>query len=183
MLRCSLESELSRLAFFISNDCFMTTDLATIITTLVTPILSDLGIELVELEFKREGQGQLLRLFIDKPGGVTLDDCIAVSREVSATLDVEDPITSPYRLEVSSPGIDRPLKKPSDFARFAGETVKLKSRELLDPDGRGHRRKTFVGELLGLDGSQVRLRLTDKRGGEISIKLDDIEKANLQPTF
>jgi ribosome maturation factor RimP len=161
----------------------MTTDLASIITTLVTPILADLGVELVELEFKREGQGQLLRLFIDKPGGVTLDDCIAASREVSATLDVEDPISSPYRLEVSSPGIDRPLKKPADFARFAGQVVKIKTRELLDPDGRGHRRKTFNGELLGLEGSQVRLRLTDKRGGEISIALDDIEKANLQPIF
>jgi ribosome maturation factor RimP len=161
----------------------MTTDIVATVEALVSPILSDLGIELVELEFKREGQGYLLRLFIDKPGGVTLDDCIAVSRDVGAVLDVEDPIGPAYRLEVSSPRIDRPLRKPADFVRFVGQTVKVKTRELLDPDQRGHRRKTFVGELLGLDDGRLRLRLTDRRGGEITILLDDIEKANLQPTF
>jgi ribosome maturation factor RimP len=125
----------------------------------------------------------LLRLFIDKPGGVTLDDCSEVSREVSAILDVEDLVPSAYRLEVSSPGLDRPLRKPADFVRFAGQPVKIKTRDLLDPDQRGHRRKTFVGELLGLADGQVRLRQSDRRGGEIAIALEDIDKAHLEPTF
>jgi ribosome maturation factor RimP len=153
------------------------------IEALVAPILADFGIELVDLEFKREGRDWFLRLFIDKPGGVTLDDCAAVSREVDTVLEVEDLIDTAYRLEVSSPGIDRPLKKPADFERFTGQLAKVKTRTLLDPDQRGHRRKTFVGELLGCDGALLKLRLTDKRGGEIAIALDEIDKANLEPKF
>jgi ribosome maturation factor RimP len=161
----------------------MSTELLATLEALIMPILTDLGMELVDLEFKREGHSWFLRLFIDKPGGVTLDDCAEVSREVSALLEVEDPIEAPYRLEVSSPGIDRPLKKPADFDRFAGQLVKIKTRKLLDPDGRGHQRKTFVGELCGLDGTLVRLRQTDRRGGEISIPLAEIDRANLEPKF
>ena len=161
----------------------MSTELLATLEALVMPILTELGLELVELEFKREGHSWFLRLFIDKPGGVTLDDCAEVSREVSAILEVDDPIEAPYRLEVSSPGIDRPLKKPADYERFAGQLVKLRTRSLLDPDGRGHQRKTFVGELRGLDGSMVRLRQTDKRGGEIAISLDEIDRAHLEPKF
>jgi ribosome maturation factor RimP len=161
----------------------MSTEVLATIETLVMPILTELGMELVDLEFRREGRSWFLRLFIDKPGGVTLDDCAEVSREVSAILEVEDPIEAAYRLEVSSPGIDRPLKKPADFERFAGQLIKLRTRSLLDPDLRGHQRKTFVGELCGLDGNAVRLRQTDKRGGEISIPLSEIDKANLEPKF
>ena len=161
----------------------MATDIAAQIEMLVLPILAGFGMELVELEFKREGRDWFLRLFIDKPGGVTLDDCAEVSREVSAILEVEDPIASAYRLEVSSPGLDRPLKRPEDFARFAGQLIKIKTRALIDPDQRGHSRKTFVGELLGLDGEVLRLRLTDKRGGIVAIALADLEKANLEPKF
>jgi len=96
---------------------------------------------------------------------------------------VDDPIETAYRLEVSSPGIDRPLKKPADFTRFIGQQAKIKTRALLDPDARGHRRKTFVGELLGFDGSLIRLRQTDRRGGEVALPLDEIDKANLEPKF
>ena len=161
----------------------MSTDLLATIEALIMPILTDLGMELVDLELKREGRDWFLRLFIDKPGGITLDDCVEVSREVSAILEVEDPIESAYRLEVSSPGLDRPLKKSADFERFAGQQVKLKTRTLIDPDERGHRRKTFVGELLGCDGTVVRLRQTDRRGGDIAVALTDIEKAHLEPEF
>ena len=161
----------------------MATELLDRIEALILPILSGFGMELVDLEFKREGRSWALRLFIDKPGGITLDDCAEVSREVSAILEVEDPIESAYRLEVSSPGIDRPLKKAADFERFSGQMVKVKTRSLLDPDDRGHRRKTFLGELLGLDGGVVRLRQTDRRGGEIAIPLAEIDKANLEPVF
>lgn len=161
----------------------MSTELLTKVEALILPILNDLGMELVDLEFKREGRSWALRLFIDKPGGVTLDDCAEVNREFGAVLEVEDPIEYAYRLEVSSPGIDRPLKKPADFGRFAGQMVKIKTRTLLDPDERGHRRKTFLGELLGLADGSVRLRQTDRRGGEIAIPLEEIDKANLEPVF
>lgn len=153
------------------------------IETLILPILADLGFELVDLQLQNEGRQQALRIFIDKPGGITLDDCVAVSREVSAILEVEDPIRSAYRLEVSSPGLDRPLKKVADFERFAGQKVKLKTLRLLDPDQRGHTRKTFVGTLLGLEADQVRLELDDKRGGVADIPLAEIEKANLLEEF
>ena len=153
------------------------------IEMLVTPILDDLGFELVDLQLQSEGRQMALRIFIDKPGGITLDDCVVVSREVGAILEVEDPIKSAYRLEVSSPGLDRPLKKPADFERFSGYMVKLKTRSLIDPDQRGHARKTFVGTLLGLEDDQVRLEQSDKRGGQAVIALAEIEKANLEEEF
>ncbi len=150
---------------------------------LITPVLDDLGLELVDLEYKREGRDLFLRIFIDKTGGVNLDDCAGLSREVSALLEVENIITDAYRLEVSSPGMDRPLKRPADFDRFIGERVKIKSKESIDPDGRGHNRKTFVGELLGLKEGRVSIRQLDKQGGEIEILLTDLDQARLDPEF
>jgi len=153
------------------------------IEPLVRPILDDLGFELVDLQLQIEGRQLALCIFIDKPGGITLDDCVTVSREVSAILEIEDPIRSAYRLEVSSPGLDRPLKKPADYQRFAGQKVKLRTCSLLDPDQRGHTRKTFVGTLLGLESDHVRLELNDKRGGVAVIPLNEIDKANLEEEF
>lgn len=153
------------------------------IEELILPILDDLGFELVDLQLQPDGKTLALRIFIDKPAGITLDDCVEVSREVSAILEVEDPIRSAYRLEVSSPGLDRPLKKPADFERFVGQKAKLKSKKLLDPDQRGITRKTFVGILLGFEDDKVRLELSDKQGGVIAIPLDEIEKANLEEEF
>jgi ribosome maturation factor RimP len=158
----------------------------TVLTTiepLVVPILKDLGFELVDLQLLNEGRQLALCIYIDKPGGISLDDCVTVSREVSAILEIEDPIRSAYRLEVSSPGLDRPLKKPADYQRFTGQKIKLKTRSLLDPDQRGHTRKTFVGTLLGLESDQVRLELNDKRGGVAVIPLNEIDKANLVEEF
>ena len=153
------------------------------IELLVLPILEDLGFELVDLQLQQDGSQLALRIFIDKPGGITLDDCVVVSREVSAILEIEDPIKLAYRLEVSSPGLDRPLKKPADFERFAGQKIKLKTLHLLDPDQRGHTRKTFVGTLLGFVDDHVRLEQNDKQGGLVSIPLSEIEKANLEEEF
>ena len=153
------------------------------IEQLVVPILEDLDFELVDLQLKQDGSHLALQIFIDKPGGITLDDCVAVSREVSAILEVEDPIKSAYRLEVSSPGLDRPLKKPEDFVRFAGQKIKLRTLHLLDPDQRGHTRKTFVGTLLGLEDGSVRIEQSDKPGGVAAIPLAEIEKANLEEDF
>lgn len=147
---------------------------------LVNPIVEDFGLELADLEFKPEGRSMALRIFIDKPGGVTLDDCVAVSREVGAVLEVEDPIRSAYRLEVSSPGLDRPLKKPADYEKFTGRLAKIKTRVALDPDGRGRERKTFTGRLLDIQAGRVRLELNDKQGGIAELPLDEIIKANLE---
>jgi ribosome maturation factor RimP len=150
---------------------------------LITPILDDLAYELVDLQMQQEGRTLALVIYIDKPGGVTLDDCVRVSREVGAIMEIEDPIKSAYRLEVSSPGLDRPLKKAADFERFAGKKAKLKSKEMIDPDQRGNKRKTFVGNLLGFEDGKVKLELTDKRGGVILVALDDLERANLEEEF
>jgi ribosome maturation factor RimP len=153
------------------------------IETLILPILDDLGYELVDLQLQQDGKQLALRIFVDKPAGITLDDCVEVSREVSAILEVEDPIRSAYRLEVSSPGLDRPLKKATDFERFVGKKARLKSKNLIDPDQRGTTRKTFVGTLLGFEDDNVRLELTDKQGGVIAIPLADLDKANLEEEF
>lgn len=150
---------------------------------LLVPILESMAVELVDLEFKREGRDWFLRLFIDKEGGVTLDDCAEVSREVDALLEVEDVIDAAYRLEVSSPGLDRPLKRPADYERFKGRLVKVKTFEKLDPDERGHSRKTFTGELLGLEAGRVRIRQLDTKGGVVEIPLEGIAKANLELDF
>ncbi len=90
---------------------------------LVQPLLDDLGFELVDLEYQREQNGWVLRFFLDKEGGITLDNCAEASREISTLLDVEDLVPTAYNLEVSSPGLERPLKKLSDFKRFAGSLV------------------------------------------------------------
>jgi ribosome maturation factor RimP len=161
----------------------MQNDLMKTIEDLVSPILEEFAAELVDLELKNEGRDRFLRLFIDKPNGVTLDDCIAVSREVEGVLEIEDPIKGAYRLEVSSPGLDRPLKKRADYERFVGQAVKVKTQTLMDPDGRGHERKTFNGQLVGLEGDMVCILQTDKKGGEIKLSLEDIAKANLEPEF
>jgi len=150
---------------------------------LIAPVLQDMAVELVDLEFKREGRDWFLRLFIDKEGGVTLDDCADVSREIDTLLEVEDVVDTAYRLEVSSPGLDRPLKRPEDYERFKGRLVKVKTFEKLDPDERGHSRKTFVGELLGLEAGRVRIMQLDKKGGVVEIPLDGIAKANLEFDF
>jgi ribosome maturation factor RimP len=153
------------------------------ITELVEPILVEKGFELVLLEYRREERDMVLRLFVDKEGGITLDDCAEVSREVSVLLEVEDPIDSAYRLEVSSPGIDRPLTRPADYERFRQRLAKIKMAGKYDPDQRGQQRKTFVGKLLGLRDGMVLLEQTDKKGGIVELPLCDIERANLEIEF
>jgi ribosome maturation factor RimP len=153
------------------------------VRTLVEPLLTTLGFELVELEYKREGRGWTLRFFLDKEGGITLDDCADASREIGMLLEIEDVIPTAYNLEVSSPGIDRPLKKPSDYERFRGKLIKIKTYERLDPDQRGHLRKTFVGVLLGLEDGRVRIEQNDKKGGVVAFALDEIAHAQLEFEF
>ena len=150
------------------------------VTEIAERLASSLGMELVEVEYKREGRAMVLRVYLDREGGVTLDDCSAVSRELSEILDVEDIVPGHYTLEVSSPGLNRPLKKADDYERYTGRLVRVKTFELL-PDDAGNPRKTFTGELLGLDNGIVRLKLTE--GQTAGIPLDKVAKANLEFEF
>jgi ribosome maturation factor RimP len=151
-----------------------------LVENLLHPILDAMGLELVDIEFKKVGRGYLLQIFIDKPGGVTLDDCAEVSRELSVQLDVEDCIASRYTLEVSSPGIDRPLKKEQDFVRYTGRLAVVKTSELLK-DEKGSPRKTFLGTIEGVDDGVVVIRL--KEGPLARIPWDKIAKAHLEFEF
>jgi ribosome maturation factor RimP len=150
------------------------------IRAIALPIVESMKLELVEVEYKRTGKNAILRLFIDREGGVTLDDCANFSHELSLLLDVEDVIPCEYTFEVSSPGLDRPLKTASDYARFAGRLVKIRTYEPF-ADNDGNRRKTFLGTLKGLDNGIVSLTL--KEGQTASIPLEKIAKANLEFEF
>lgn len=150
----------------------MNTEVLERVREMVTGILEFAGMELVHLEMKREPGGLLLRLFIDKDGGVTLDDCSRISRQLSAQLDLEDPIPERYTLEVSSPGLDRPLYSDRDYARFAGRQVRLATFSQVE----GRRR--FVGRLVGLIDGAVRLVLED--GREVGIPKENVAKARLE---
>ena len=128
------------------------------------------GMELVDLEYRREGPRWMLRLFIDKEGGVTVDDCARISRELGDLLDAKDVIPQAYILEVSSPGLNRRIRKKEDFSRFVGQKIQL---WLVSPkDGR----KKIVGDLVGVEGEEVVVNATE---GRISVALTDIAKANL----
>jgi ribosome maturation factor RimP len=144
------------------------------LTALIEPLVASLGYELLLLEFSPHKGAASLRLFIDAPDGVGLGDCERVSREVAATLDVEDPIPQSYQLEVSSPGLDRPLVKPEHFRRFRGEQVRI---EMLAPVG-GRRR--FRGVLLEASDRDVVVQLPE---GAVTLPLADIERARLVPEF
>jgi ribosome maturation factor RimP len=136
---------------------------------LIAPVVAGMGYELVDLQVSN--RGGLLRLFIDKPGGIGLEDCAAVSRQLSRVLEVEG--VEYDRLEVSSPGLDRPLRKAQDFARFAGQKADVRMRK---PDASGRRR--FVGVLRGENGGRVSLEL---EGQTVALAIEDIDRARLVP--
>ncbi|HKJ21175.1 MAG TPA: ribosome maturation factor RimP [Woeseiaceae bacterium] len=139
---------------------------------LLEPTVERLGYELVDLEDRLGGKGGLVRVFIDKPGGIDLDDCETVSRSVSALLDVEDPVPGNYNLEVSSPGLDRKLTKVEHFQRFEGETVKVQMRFPIE----GRRR--FRGTLVSSDDENI---VVDVDGESHSLPLKTIDTARLVP--
>jgi ribosome maturation factor RimP len=124
------------------------------VSELAQPIVEGLSFELVDVEFIKEGANWYLRVYIDKPGGIAIDDCQAVSEQLSDKLDETDPIKQSYILEVSSPG-ERPLKKERDFERFKGEIVEIKLYQPLNG------RKVFEGELLGLVGERIDIKADD----------------------
>lgn len=141
------------------------------------------GLELVEVEFRGGGKSRMLRIFIDKPGGVTHEDCANLSREVSTILDVEDVVPGSYLLEVSSPGLDRKLSRPADFERFTGSRVKIMTREPVNGN------RYFDGRLQSFQEGRLTLDLTvpkkkSQPAGKpqlLELTLDNVEKANLVP--
>lgn len=135
----------------------------------VEPAVTGMGYELVDVQ--ASNGGRLLRVFIDKPGGVTVDDCAAVSRQLSRVLPVEG--VDYENLEVSSPGLDRPLRKPADFARFAGQKAEVRMRM---PDATGRRK--FVGVLKGEAQGSVSIEF---EGQTVQLALQDMERAKLVP--
>jgi len=140
---------------------------------LLTPIIDDLGYEFVGLEYSSNPKNRLLRVYIDKPdSGIDVDDCAEVSREISAVMDVEEPITGQYTLEVSSPGIERPLFTAAHFERFVGETAKI---QMLAPiDGR----RRFKGQIVAVEGDDVRLKVD---GQDVVLNVAGMDKAKLAP--
>lgn len=132
-----------------------------LVEEIVKPITDDVNIELVDVEFKKEGPIRYLRVFIDKEGGISLDDCQLVSKQISAKLDELDSIEESYFLEVSSPGLDRPLKKESDFIKYEGKIVELKLYKPIEGS------KRIEGELIGLFDGKISIKLEDDKVLEI----------------
>ncbi len=146
----------------------------------VSPVLREqlnsgvqaLGFELVDVELMGGRQHHTLRVYIDGPQGVTIDDCAGVSRQLAAILDVEDPFTGSYTLEVSSPGLDRPLVTPADFRRFAGTTVKVRLHSPLEG------RRNFIGRLVEVVADGVVVEVDSQ---QFRLRFDAIERARLVP--
>lgn len=147
---------------------------STKIYQLLEPVIVGMGYELVGIEFSGGPRGGLLRIYIDRPEGIDVDDCQQVSYQVSGVLDVEDPIPGHYTLEVSSPGLDRPLFDRSHYERFAGRRVKV--RTTIPHDGR----RKFEGLLQGLEDDCVVLVLD---GEVVRLPLVEVEQARLVPEF
>lgn len=127
------------------------------IEELIQPTVTEMGYELVDVEFVKEGPNWYLRIFIDKEGGVTIDDCEAVSKTLEKIFDEKDPIEQAYFLEISSPGIDRPLKKKEDFIKYNGEMVDVKLYKPYEGS------KEYTGKLIGYD----------ENDGTVTIEVDD----------
>ncbi len=144
--------------------------------TLLAPVVEAMGYELADLEYRSGGRAALLRLFIDNAQGIGLDDCAAVSNQVSGVLDVEDPIAGEYTLEVSSPGLDRRLRTAEHFRRFEGHEVKV---QLLAPQD-GRRRYRGTVESVAADGRSVDVKVD---GRMYTLPLAAIETARLVPVL
>lgn len=147
-------------------------ELVSRISALAESLCEAEGIELVFVEFLRESNGRILRIFIDKPGGVMMDDCVFISRQLGDILDVDLDDLGPYNLEVSSPGLERPLWKAGDYERFKGCAAKIKTRVPLDGQ------KNFKGTLLGITDDVVTVQ-EEGKPGTVAIPFKDIARARL----
>ena len=142
---------------------------------LLEPIVEANGLELVDLEFVKEGVNWYLRVYIDKDGGVNIDDCELVSRALEAKLDEKDPIEQAYILEVSSPGIDRPLKKEADFVKYQGEIIDVKLYKAVNGS------KQYQGKLLGLENGV--LSIEEENGNVVAFEYKDTASVRLAVIF
>ena len=141
---------------------------------ILDPLLLQEGLELVDIEYRREGRGWVLRIYIDKEGGVSVEDCARISRELGNLLDLNDIIPGTYNLEISSPGLTRALKKVRDFESFKGKLVKIKT--MTDIQGR----RVFIGRLIDFVGNVASVEMD---GHVYFIPSDEIERANLELDF
>lgn len=141
---------------------------------LFEPVINAMGYELVEIEYQPNPKHGVLRLFIDKDSGILVEDCSAVSQQISAVIDVEDPVPGHFNLEVSSPGMDRPLRRAEDFERFTGDVVKIKTSMAFEGQ------RNFKGLLKGLEEDLVVVECEDK---EVRLPITAIDKARLVPDF
>ncbi|TDX51884.1 ribosome maturation factor RimP [Orenia marismortui] len=146
----------------------------TLVEELAKPIIEEKGLELVDVEYKKEGENWVLRIFIDQEDGVSLENCQEISRMLSEQLDIDDPIANSYLLEVSSPGIDRPLKTEKDYKRFSGRLIDISTYAPIN----GQRKLT--GELLGLKDDNIEIRID---GDEILVPLDKVSQTRLAIEF
>jgi ribosome maturation factor RimP len=144
------------------------------ITSLVKPVLQEKDLELVDVLYRREKSGWVLRLIIDKEEGVTLDDCTSVSREVSHLLDIEEIIEQAFNLEVSSPGLDRPLKSIDDFQRFAGRKAKVTTKEPIEGN------QVFIGRINKVEDELIIMEVGQQK---LSIPFFEVAKARLEVEF
>ena len=144
------------------------------LTPLLQPLIEDLGYEFVGLTHDGNPKNSVVVIYIDKSEGIAIEDCETVSREVAALLDVEDPIPGHYNLEVSSPGLDRPLFTLAQFEQFSGEIVKLTVFAPIEG------RRKFKGAILGTADDQVRI---DQDGAEVALEMSNIVKARLVPDY
>ncbi len=144
------------------------------LTSLLRPLVEDLGYEFVGMEQSSNPKNPVLAIYIDSEAGIAVQDCARVSREVAAILDVEDPIPGQYQLEVSSPGLDRPLFTLEQFQQFSGEVAKI---SLYAPEAG---RRKFKGKILGTIDGQVRM---EQDGVEVTLDLGNIAKARLVPDY
>ena len=141
---------------------------------LFEPVVNGMGYELIEIEYQPNPKYGVLRLFIDKESGIQVEDCSAVSRQISAVIDVEDPVSGKFNLEISSPGMDRPLRRAEDFQQFSGEVVKIKTSMAFEGQ------RNFKGILKGLEEDLVIVECDDK---EVRLPITAIDKARLVPDF
>lgn len=145
-----------------------------VLREMIEPTVTALGYTLWGIEYQGQGKYSLLRLFIDAPNGITVDDCSAVSHHVSGVLDVEDPIDGEYTLEVSSPGMDRPLYTLEQYQAYVGHVIDLRLRVPFEG------RRKFKGVLSAIEGDEIVIHVDDH---EYLLPISTIEKANIVPTF
>ena len=141
---------------------------------LFEPVVAGMGYELIEIEYLPNPKFGVLRLYIDSEAGIQIDDCSAVSHQISALIDVEDPLPGKFNLEISSPGLDRPLRRVEDFQRFSGELAKVKTSVPVEGQ------RNFKGRLAGVEDDALTLQCEDKT---VNLPLSAIDKARLVPQY